>query len=299
MKSPQSKHEKILVIVNPVSGKGDVTELKKIIFRAAQKYSDSIMVEETTVQKSAFSIAEKEIKSGVKRVIVCGGDGTVMEVVGAAVKKNVILGVVPLGTGNLFAKNLHIPTELKAALTTAFEGKVIKIDVGKANNTYFTIIAGVGLDADVMSKTDHNLKNKFGIAAYIASGIKSLNKSSGRYRIRIDGKKLDHIKAKSIMIANMGKITGGIKAVPGADPKSGTLKIGIIQASHVTSWVSLLFNSIRGNINKSSYYKLYEGQEVVIESLGKPQRYECDGEDFPPTKKLDIQILHAALSVTV
>ena len=99
------------------------------------------------------------------------------------------------------------------------------------------------------------------------------------------------------MVANMGKITGGIEAVPGADPKSGTLQVGIIQASDIMSWLSLIFHSLKGNINSSPKYELFQGKHIVIQSLQGAKHFECDGDLFDKVKKLEVDVYPKSLQI--
>ncbi len=95
----------------------------------------------------------------------------------------------------------------------------------------------------------------------------------------------------------MGKIPGGIKFVPTAHPKSGTLSIGIIQENKIFSLLDISLNAIRGDVNKSPDYKLYKGKKIEITSLNKRRPYQCDGNAFPQTSKLIVTIYPASVSV--
>ena len=101
------------------------------------------------------------------------------------------------------------------------------------------------------------------------------------------------------MIANMGKMTGGIEIMSDAHPQSGTLKIGVIKTHRWSDWISLLFNALRGKIDESPHYILMQGRDIEIQCLKKATPYECDGNDFPPTKTLSITIYPAAVKVLV
>lgn len=254
---------------------------------------------ETTLKRSAESLASKAIKEGAKHIVVCGGDGSVMEVVAAAVNTKVSIGIVPIGTGNLCAQNLNISLDLKEALKTAIKGKKTAIDVGKANGTYFTIMTGVGLDAAMLKEADRGLKNKIGVLAYFYALIKNAFKSRGLYEIKIDKKKKIKVKAKTIMVANMGEIMGGIEVVPHAHPQNGTLKVAILKTKSPLSWLELLFSAAKSSIKDSSHYTLLEGRHIDIHFLNGKRVYECDGNLLPATDRLEIDIFPKSLNVFV
>lgn len=288
-----------VIILNPASGRIEPKRKKRDILILAEKYGWNGKILETSLKKNATTLADEAIKNGNTHIIVCGGDGTLMEVLGAALKKKVVIGVVPLGTGNLFVKNLNIPDNLEQAMEIAFLGKEQAIDTGNANGNFFSIMAGIGIDAQIMKDTSRELKNKLGIVAYMIMAFKSLHFSSGLFEIIIDNQKKVIHRAKSIMIANMGRITGGIQLVPGAHPRSGKLQIGIIKAKNLSSWVNLTVNALGGDVNKSPHYTLFEGKDVYIKSLRGPMPYECDGDHFPPTDELRITIYPKSVIVKV
>src|SRR5690606_1172233 len=134
-----------------------------------------------------------------------------------------------------------------------------RVDTGIANARFFSIIAGVGLDADIMRKADRKLKDRVGFVAYIITAMKELTRKPERYSIRVDGKKATTYTAKSILVANVGKIAAGVQAVPKTDPQSGTFQIGIIQTKTWLGWMSLFIHASQGAIQKSPGYTLLSG----------------------------------------
>jgi diacylglycerol kinase (ATP) len=293
------KSKEALIIINPVSGLGDPKERKKLIKESALKLGWEGEIAETTLKKTANHIAENAIRKGTKHIVVCGGDGTIMEVLKAAFKKPVIIGVVPLGTGNLFARNLKIPNDTREAIEVALLGQAQKIDVGDANGNFFSITTSMGVDVGMIKDASRELKNRFGFLAYVLAAIKNIGKEPDLYSITIDGNKTKPMRAKSILISNMGKLPGNIKFVPTANPVSGKLSIGIILANDALSWASIVLNALRGNVNKSFHYKLYKGKYIEVVPLKGPQPFQCDGDLFPPTSKLKVRIFPSSVNVCV
>ncbi|MGI8419102.1 MAG: diacylglycerol/lipid kinase family protein [Candidatus Levyibacteriota bacterium] len=286
-----------LIILNPVSGPGNEKDREKAITKVAKDLGWNGHLVTTTLNRTAADIAKHAIKNGTNHLVVCGGDGTIGEVVGVCVDKKIIIGIVPLGTGNLFAQNLGIPLAITASMKIALYGKRNKIDIGRANKIYFTVLAGIGFDAEMMKGAQRELKNKIGVFAYILTAVQSILRSSLIYQVQIDNRQPITVRAKTILVANLGKIQGGIMAVPQTSANNGRLSIGIIQAKNWYYWISLLVHALSGNINKSSSYKLLKGSNIVITLTGKKRAFECDGNIFPPTKKLTIEILPRALSI--
>jgi len=287
------------IIVNPVSGVGDPVERRKLIKSLAKELGWVGNYIETTKEISANEIAKEEIGHGVKQIIACGGDGTIMEVLEALINKKVTLGIIPLGTANILARNLLLPLDTKEAMKVAFFGNPKLIDAGKANNHYFSIIAGIGLDAEIMRGAGREVKDKWGIFAYVIAAIKNLLNKRGRYEIKLDNKKPFTVKAKTILASNMGRLMGGVEIVPSTDPQSGSLQLGVIKARSFSSWANLILSAITGKIDNSAYYDVYEAKNIEIDVLSGKKLYQCDGEDFPPTNHISIQIYPKAVAVMV
>jgi hypothetical protein len=109
---------------------------------------------------------KRAIRSGRKLVIVGGGDGTLTQIVGAFAHSKVTLGVIPLGTGNSFARSLGIAPELDAAVDAIAGGRCKRVDLGRVNQTYFANFSTLGLSADIAGATSGKLKSTIGSAAY-------------------------------------------------------------------------------------------------------------------------------------
>jgi diacylglycerol kinase (ATP) len=286
-----------VIILNPASGGGvDDSKIKIIKDKAIELgwVGDFVL---TTKDKDAGKIAEEHISRGITHIVICGGDGSVREVTKVLVNKNVTLGIIPVGTGNIYAKILGIPINIEDAVFVAFYGKEKKVDVGKANDSFFNLVAGVGIDVNTMRQTSKTMKSKFGIVSYFWNGLKELYKHSKRYRVILDDKQTYVYKATSILVANIGKTTAGIKIAPDAGPTSGDLNVGILQANTLFSWINIAVDAIRGNLDRSPHYQILEAKHVVIYPLKGSVAYECDGDVFQPTDKLDVTIYPKSVTV--
>lgn len=118
-------------------------------------------------------LVEDIIRQGARLVIVGGGDGTVSSVVDAFAYRDVVLGLLPLGTGNSLAQSLGIPFTVEAAIQTISQCHVGEIDLGKVNDDYFANVATIGLSADAARRIPPRLKQLLGPVAYGFAGLKS------------------------------------------------------------------------------------------------------------------------------
>jgi diacylglycerol kinase family enzyme len=116
--------------------------------------------------------------------VICGGDGTVMACLGALAGTDVPVAVVPLGTGNLLARNLGVPTRLADALAVAVNGVDRRIDLGRVADQPFAVMAGIGFDAAMMADATEDMKRFAGWPASVASGLRHLRDPVMRVRLR-------------------------------------------------------------------------------------------------------------------
>ena len=125
------------------------------------------------------------IDDGHDLIILGGGDGTVSSVAGILAESDVVLGLLPLGTANDFARTLNIPFELEKACATVANGAVAQVDLGRAGSNYFVNVASIGLGSAVAEALSPRLKHVVGSLAYPVAGCEGLHGPGalrGRYR---------------------------------------------------------------------------------------------------------------------
>lgn len=138
-------------------------------------------------------------------VVVAGGDGTINEVVNGLAGADVALGILPIGTMNVFATELGIPNNLQKAWKIIEEGRTRRIDLARANDQYFVQLAGVGLDAQVVQSTSANFKKNFGPLSYVISTAQIAARRPPRLIVEADGKTIDG----SFVLVGNGRYYGG------------------------------------------------------------------------------------------
>jgi len=286
-----------LIIYNPVAGKGDPERRRRDIERLAKAAGWRGKLVQTTLKLHAGKLASEGIRTGYRHIVVCGGDGTIMDLLPAVMGQDVALGIVPMGTGNLLAVNLRLPLRLKSALDVALYGAPRQIVVGKANGQLFSIAAGIGFDAAVIRDATALLKQRIGFLAYTVSVIRNLAHRPHRYSISIDGQPSTVYVAKCVVVANVGKLQGGVTAVPDADAEKASFKVVIIRPETLLAWVGLLLNALAGHVEKHRSYTLLEGRQIKIRSLSGAEPVECDGNLLPSSRHLHAEL--AAETVTV
>jgi YegS/Rv2252/BmrU family lipid kinase len=174
---------RVALIYNPASGqrskrRASYVQSALAVLRKAGIEADAL---ETHAPGSGKSLALAAVRQGYDTVLACGGDGTVHEVLQPLVGTNVALGVVPLGTANALAQNLGLGRNPVKAVRALLNAEPMEVPVGRIffqeNNSaqgwrYFTVAAGIGADALLMSTMDPGLKRRFGYALYVVEAFK-------------------------------------------------------------------------------------------------------------------------------
>jgi YegS/Rv2252/BmrU family lipid kinase len=154
--------------------------------------------------------SEKELRRRVRRarkggaplVIVGGGDGSMTTAAGELAHGDTVLGVLPLGTGNSFAQTLGLPSDLEGALDAIVARRIVRIDLGRVNDTYFANFATIGLPAETANAVPRDLKPWIGPLAYVVGGIAPFFRHRPfRARINWDGGRTE-LKTQQIVVAN-------------------------------------------------------------------------------------------------
>ena len=192
--------DEILVIFNPAAR----SEKARRVLRTIGQLSGSIM-RATAAAGDALTLAKWGVDHGYKTIVAAGGDGTINEVVNGLAGADVRLGILPIGTMNVFASELGIPTELARAWKVIEAGHVRRIDLARANTHYFVQLAGVGLDAQVVQATSWNLKKNFGPLSYVIAAAQIAAQKPPRLFVEADGETHEG----SFVLVGNGRYYGG------------------------------------------------------------------------------------------
>lgn len=287
----------VSIIFNPVSGQTDPEERQKIISDTLAEQGYTCQFINTTVEVGARALAAQAVKDGVDLLAVSGGDGTVMEALAALVGTSIPVAVLPAGTGNLLSVNLGIPITVPEAVNVALSGTPYALDLCRADgDRYFAILGGMGLDAQVVADADRDAKDKMGKAAYFWAAFKNLPRRHVSVHISLDGGKPFRRKAKSVLLANMGQITGGVSIFPTASPSDGLLDVGILKAATLAHWIHLMGSVLLGRTHHDAALEVHQARTVTV-TTRRPQPVQFDGEAEGRTRSLTVEVVPKAVQV--
>jgi diacylglycerol kinase family enzyme len=216
-----------------------------------------------------------------------------MEAAGALAGTGVALAVLPGGTGNLLSLNMGLPADADVAMQVALTGEVRPMDVGRADGTVFLMMAGMGMDAEMIRDADRELKDRLGVLAYFVAALRNIRRPPLRYSITIDGRRFQR-RAQTVIVANLGRITGGVTLVPDADPEDGQLEVAILRARSVWDLGVVAWRALLGQLRGEPLLEVHRGREIVIETR-TPQPVQLDGNETAPTTRLEVHIEPGAL----
>ena len=208
-----------MFVYNPVSGRMDVSRnLSEIVEVFSKDYL--VEIHATCEKGDGYKYIVNNLDNSYECLVCAGGDGTLSEAVSALIDKNIDmpLGYIPNGSTNDFARSIGIPDKMKEAAQTIVSGESRRYDAGRFNESCFIYVAAFGLFTEVSYKTDQDLKNVLGHAAYIVSGIRDLDLNKSYAMKVINGEDVYEGNFIFGMVTNSLSI-GGIKNITGRDTK--------------------------------------------------------------------------------
>ena len=259
---------------------------------------------ETTKEDPGVGQAKEALAQGADIVIAAGGDGTVRCVAEVLSGGDVPMGLLPLGTGNLLARNLGMDvTDYDGAMAGALIGTERKFDVVRARRSdpdkeqLFLVMAGVGYDATIMADTNEDLKDKVGWLAYVDAGIRNLPGKPVRATVVVDGKAVVHRGVRSVMVGNCGKVQGNLEIFPDAKVDDGLLDIAVLAPHHgKLGWLSVVAGIIGRGRNKDTAVEYFQGKSVEI-TLEHNDDYQLDGDHEGEGKHVLMTVDPAAITL--
>jgi YegS/Rv2252/BmrU family lipid kinase len=161
----------------------------------------------TTYTGEAEAMARRGVAEGFEKIVAAGGDGTINEVVNGLAGSGTTLGLLPIGTMNVFATELGLPThDLELCWEIVKGDSTRAIDLPKANQKFFVQLAGVGLDAQVVKETSSQLKRNFGPLSYVISALQIAARKPPRLFIQSEDASIDE---GSFVLVGNGRLYGG------------------------------------------------------------------------------------------
>jgi diacylglycerol kinase (ATP) len=274
---------RICVIFNPAARGNKARRFKKFLNELSQQCA----LKATTAPGDARRLAQAAVATGYEVIAAAGGDGTVNEVLNGIGDepdgfRRVRLGVLPLGTVNVFARELKIPWRLESAWRVLKRGRERSIDLGLAEfaetdrleRRYFMQLGGAGLDARAIELVSWKLKKTAGPLAYVWAGVQALAEKQPQLEATAGEQK---ISGRLALIGN-GRFYGGSFGIfPGAELADGKLDLCLLPEVHLPALVRLLPTLLfQGRLPERRVARLQVEKFHLASAV--PAAFELDGE---------------------
>lgn len=295
LESSIKKHRRAVLLVNTRSRRGEA------LYQHAEELlrARGISLEASYAIKDLSKLrqtVERALSHRPELLIVGSGDGTVAEIVDHLAYQDTVVGFLPLGTTNNFARSIGIPLDLEAAADVIAKGKVADIDLGNVNGDYFANVASIGISVDIAQNVPHKLKRRYGRLAYAFTGASQLRRHrSFKVTIEANGR-TEHIQTHQMVIAN-GRFHGGSLIANDAHIDSHELVIFYLGDKRKFQLVRsmILYAFKRKRTLKEGNYIITKEARIIT---SPKRRVELDGE-IKETTPIDISVATNALKIMV
>lgn len=294
------------LIVNPTSGPWDVRRELPAVLSHLEDHGWRPTLHLTERSGEATELARRARDTALDAVFVVGGDGTINEVINGLAEGPTALGVLPGGTGNVWAKELGLPTRsprhlspLVDAVKALIPGDIRRIDLGKANGRYFLQWTGLGLDAQVTYAMEPRTRRqrRMGALAYIVAGVTIASSMAGiRSRINIDGERI-YRRSILIVVSNSQLYGGKVRIATDARLDDGLLDVNVFAGTGFGSAIRATLGIITGLHGRDPRHSFHQGRVIQVQT-DKPMAIHVDGEPFGTTP-LECEVVPHALSVII
>lgn len=264
------------IILNPESGRGKAAKIRSKIEAALHQKQILFELVETTGPGHAVQLA-REAPPEFNVIVAAGGDGTANEVANGIMKNPRVMGLIPTGSGNDFARAMGIPFHWEKAIDVLVQNRQRLIDVGWVNGRYFPNGFGVGFDALVVQESA-KVKRLRGLLIYLFSVIKSIFiYSSPQFTIQLDNQREVRGRIFMLTVGNGVSLGGGFLLTPDAKNDDGIFDICVI---HHLNKPQILWNLPKvfwGGHVGIKQVEMLQAKEIVVKSE-KPVGGHVDGE---------------------
>lgn len=291
----------ITVVVNAASGTGHSDEWAAAL---AEKFHACGLDPDITLARSGDQITQtvqRALAAGASIIVAGGGDGTMSEVASALVGTGSMLGVLPLGTLNHFARDLGIPLELDEAIRNIAAGHAILVDTGEVNGKVFLNNSSLGLYPDIVREREKQ-QQRLGRGKWLAfcwACMMALHRFPFlKVRLGVNGEQ--HLRRTAfVFIGNNPYVMEGFNIGARECINTGQLSLYVSRNSGRFGLLRLAFGLLCGRLRQAKDFDVASTKEILIETHHRRMRVATDGEVTVMTMPLQYRIRPASLRVLV
>lgn len=273
---------RVRIIANPISGtmRGNIgiAELQDTV-DWLEEHDIPTELKLTERPGHATQLAREAVRAGMDVVVAAGGDGTVNDVIQALAGTSTALGVLPMGTVNVWAREVGIPRNLDHAREALAHGVRRQIDLGRAGSRYFLLMAGIGFDAEVARRVDRGPLKRLGLKMldYLATaGMLSVIQRPTRVWMRYSGKRRS-VNALMIIIGNTRLYGGALTFAKNAIADDGLLDLVVVESTSVLQRLGVLLWAVLRRVKFTPKIRYAQARMIRLEASW-PVPVQVDGE---------------------
>ena len=284
----------IYAIINPISGVGSKDRLSDVISSRCINRGVDVNIAFTDYAGHATELTRRAIDDNADCVIAVGGDGTINEIAKNLLHSDVVLGIIPKGSGNGLARELNIPMDTRSALDVIFSNNISVIDACKANDNIFFCTCGVGFDAAI--SVEFAKEKRRGTLTYVKDIVeKYLDYKPEIYELHIND---DTITEQAFLIAcaNASQYGNNAYIAPNADISDGKIDVTILSSFNALDIGPLAIQLFSKTIDKNSKIKTCRTSKARI-IRQKEGVMNIDGEPIMTTKDIEVSVISSSLKV--
>jgi diacylglycerol kinase (ATP) len=277
-----------MLVFNPNAGQAEALERELVVASSVWREAGwTIQLEPTRAAGDGRRLGRLAAEQGLDLVVAAGGDGTINEVINGLAGTGTALATLPLGTMNVWARELRLPLQPRAAAEAMLTWQVRPIDLGRAGERYFLLMAGIGFDAAITADIQPAVKRRLGALAYVISGLRQALRIRGaRARLTIDGRSIRR-RVLQVVVGNTQLYGGLVKITQHAAIDDGLLDVCVIKGDNGLSAVRRVLAIIGRRQSRDPEIEYYRARAVQItarpalpvqvdgDSIGRtPMRFE-------------------------
>ncbi|GEC78911.1 diacylglycerol/lipid kinase family protein [Flavobacterium aquatile] len=286
--------KKYILVVNPISGDVDKSEILNKTMAFAIEYDVEIIVYETSGDNDETAIRELYNLHKPERILIAGGDGTIKMVGEALEKQDVIFGILPAGSANGLAVDLNLPSTLEENLDVAFHNHFMEMDMISINGKKSIHLSDLGLNAELVKNYENgSTRGKLGYALQVITTLTELEEPFTA-KIEINNETIECV-ARMIVIANSQKYGTGVTINPDGVMNDGKFEIVILKNLDLVVFGKI----ITGNIPVNSEDVEIISSDKAIITTTSPVSFQIDGEYIGEETQLNIKILPSQMKVAI
>lgn len=292
---------RVFVVLNPMAGSSAADTIRAALEKYFGGHDTHLEIYETTGQEGRLGpMVAETARKGFDLMIAAGGDGTIAEVADGLVGTGIPLGIIPVGTANVLARELGLPLDVDAAVSLLAGPHATRtLDAMRLDDRHFVLQIGIGIDALMIRDTSRTVKRRFGRIAYLWTACtRVVGFQPRRFLLDIDGKR-HKLRASQVLLANGGAFGDPeYRWGPGIRLDDGVIDVCVAYARTPWHYCGLLWDVFRRQPHRNRLVRYFKAHKTIDVVTRKPLPVQADGEIVGETP-IRVEVVPAAVDVVV